>query len=118
MSTKPAPRSIGNTVFRKSVFSFFLAIASLAAYFAYTFWGRPHLTPSWEHSLTNIFYAIMTFFVSLFFHKVVSAFFRWYNENIVQKTQSTLDDKFLPLFHPIDDCFIVVGRFYYLIESV
>ncbi len=96
--SEPTARSIGNTIFRKSAFSFTLAVISVGAYFAYAIWARPHLSPNLERILTRFFYTELTFFITLFFHKVFSGFFRWYNENVVQKTQSTLDDKFLPLF--------------------
>jgi MscS family membrane protein len=75
-----------------------LAVGTIVAYFAYALWARPHLKANLEHVLTRTFYTVLTFFITLFFHKVFSGFFRWYNENVVQKTQSTLDDKFLPLF--------------------
>jgi len=76
----------------------FLLLLPLVAYFAYALWARPHLKANLEHVLTRTFYTVLTFSITLFFHKVYSGFFRWYNENVVQKTQSTLDDKFLPLF--------------------
>ncbi len=94
----PKSKSVGNTIIRKSAFSFLLAVAFLFAYLAYALWARPHVTPNWDHAVTRTFYTFLTFAITLFFHKVFAGFFRWYNENVVQKTQSTLDDKFLPLF--------------------
>ncbi len=91
-------QSVSRAIFRRSVFSFALAVGTVLAYFSYALWARPHLNANLEHILTRAFYTVLTFFVTLFFHKVFYGFFRWYNENVVQKTQSTLDDKFLPLF--------------------
>ena len=91
--------SVGESIVRKSLISFILAVAVLFGYLAYSIWAKPHLSVSLSLALTRLFYTVMTFFVTLFFHRVLTAFFRWYNENVVQKTQSTLDDKFLPLFH-------------------
>ena len=91
--------SVGESIVRKSLISFILAVAVLCGYLAYSIWAKPHLSVSLSLAFTRLFYTIMTFFVTLFFHRVLTAFFHWYNENVVQKTQSTLDDKFLPLFH-------------------
>ncbi|NOY78870.1 MAG: mechanosensitive ion channel [Calditrichaeota bacterium] len=91
--------SIERSIIRKSLFSFILAVIVLCGYLAYSLWARPHLSASLGLILTRLFYTILTFFVILFFHRALTAFFHWYNENVVQKTQSTLDDKFLPLFH-------------------
>lgn len=66
------------------------------------------LTDRWQESLNNIFFVIYLILVYLALLRLISGITRWYADEVVSKTETDLDDKFLSFFKALANAMVTI----------
>jgi small-conductance mechanosensitive channel len=85
-----------------------LRIAIVVAGFQLALRQADFLTERWQESLDNIFFVIYLILVYLALLRLISGITRWYADEVVSKTETDLDDKFLTFFRALANAMVTI----------
>ena len=90
-------KRISVAILKQSIIPLILGILIFAAFwFLYAEYGQ-----TYKKQLDKAIQILIILFVTYWAYRITRALFAWYAVNIARKTESTLDDRFIPLFQRI-----------------
>lgn len=92
-------KKIGWEIIKESLFSVALLLGFLAGYVFYKVRITPQISPEVQEDLKRYIGTIFVFCVVFVVNRILGAILNWYKKNVVQKTETQLDDKLIPLLY-------------------
>ncbi|MBL7070066.1 MAG: mechanosensitive ion channel [Candidatus Omnitrophica bacterium] len=97
INAEKTSKKVSVVIFKQSIIPVIIGILIFAAFwFLYAEYGQ-----AYRKQLDKAIQIIIILFATYWTYKIASALFGWYAANIARKTETTLDDRFMPLFRRI-----------------
>ncbi|NQT46155.1 MAG: mechanosensitive ion channel [Candidatus Omnitrophica bacterium] len=92
---------IGARLIKKSIVPILFGAALFTIYFFYVQNCYEILSEAWRDKIAHLFFTIILILVVSWLQRIVNLSLDWYEKGVLSKTETKLDDKFLPLIKKV-----------------